>query len=297
MNNVVVFFFICPILFSQSYLSPRDVYNFEVGDTLEYSISSGTLFTQFQDYQTTRFTISSKNFTLDSTSVCYMVNSFSMKRTWNNSIGQHDTTYLTSSDTWCYSNLDSNLRYLPSYNNASIADTIELYNFLLQYCSPPSPIYYTDTIEDYYGLLIYSPSQVFTMSENCALQQYVKEVFRPGFGKTHSFTSFETGTYTQYTDTTLTYMVKNGVGYGLKDPSLGMQQVSPISNLQLVNNPVSKLLLLKGYFGPISILDVCGRIIYTSHLTQEGLSVEFLEKGNYYINLTKLGVIVKFYKI
>jgi hypothetical protein len=220
-----------------------------------------------------------------------------MKRTWNNSIGQHDTTRWTSSATWCYTNLDSNLRFLPSYNDASIADTVELHDIVLQYCTPPQPIYYRDTIEgDYFALLNMSPTQVFTMAEYCAFQQYVNEVFRPGFGKIRSYSSFETATYTQYNDTTLTYMVKNGVSYGYKDPTLGFQDISEPSS-PLISNPVSNILYVNGYTGPIIIMDACGRVLLNSSSIEGVLPVEFLEKGNYYIKLAFLETVLKFIKV
>lgn len=291
-------FFLClsHVLVAQSYFTPRDVYDFAVGDTLEYSISAGTIFTQYQDFGTTRYSIASKTYNVDSSEICYFANSYSMKRTWNNTTGQQDTTRWSSSTTWCYTNLDSNLRYLPSYNDASIADTVELHDVLLQYCSPPQPIYYHDSIEDYYGLWVTAPSQVFTMSENCAFQQYVNEVFRPGFGKIRSYSSFETAMYTQYNDTTLTYMVKNGVSYGYKDPELGLQEISGPS-VQLVINPVSSILLVNGYSGPVFISDASGRVLLNALSIEGGLPVDFLEKGNYFLSLATLGATLKFIKI
>lgn len=282
---------------AQTYFTPREVYDFHVGDTLEFSISAGTAFTQFQDYGITRYSIASKTYNSDSSEICYFANSYSMKRTWNNSIGQHDTTRWTSSATWCYTNLDSNLRFLPSYNDASIADTVELHDIVLQYCTPPQPIYYRDTIEgDYFALLNMSPTQVFTMAEYCAFQQYVNEVFRPGFGKIRSYSSFETATYTQYNDTTLTYMVKNGVSYGYKDPTLGFQDISEPSS-PLISNPVSNILYVNGYTGPIIIMDACGRVLLNSSSIEGVLPVEFLEKGNYYIKLAFLETVLKFIKV
>lgn len=298
MKNTLLFLFLSQLAMAQTYFTPREVYDFAVGDTLEYAISAGTALTQFQDYGITRYSIASKTYNSDSSEICYFANSYSMKRTWNNSTGQHDTTRWSSSATWCYTNLDSNLRYLPSYNYASIADTAELHNFVLQYCSTPQPIFYQDTIEaDYYTLMILVPAQVFTMSENCAFQQYVREVFRPGFGKIHSYSSFETGgMYTAYKDTTLHYMVKNGVKYGYPDPTLGLQEFSgPIA--QLVNNPISNLLIISGYSGPISIVDASGRTLLKISSSEGGVDVGFLEKGNYYIRLSTQEKMLKFIKI
>lgn len=297
MKNTILFLFLSQMAMAQTYFTPREVYDFAVGDTLEYAISAGTAFTQFQDYGITRYSIASKTYNSDSSEICYFANSYSMKKTWNNSTGQHDTTRWSSSATWCYTNLDSNLRYLPSYNDASIADTIELHDMVLHYCTPPQPIYYHDTIEgDYFALLNMSPTQVFTLAEYCAFQQYVNEVFRPGFGKIRSYSSFETATYTQYNDTTLTYMVKNGVSYGYKDPTLGFpeifEQIAP-----LVNNPVSNILLISGYSGPISILDASGRTLLNISSSEGGVDVGFLEKGNYYIRLSTQGKLLKFIKI
>ncbi|NBU46932.1 MAG: T9SS C-terminal target domain-containing protein [Flavobacteriales bacterium] len=296
MKNILLFLFLSQLAMAQSYFTPQEVYDFAVGDTLEFSISAGTAFTPFQDYGITRYSIASKTYNSDSSEICYFANSYSMKSSWNNGTGQHDTTRWNSSATWCFTNLDSNLRYLPSYNDASIADTVELHDVLLQYCSQPQPIFYQDTIEDFYGLWVTAPSQVFIMSENCAFQQYVNEVFRPGFGKIRSYSSFETATYTQYNDTTLTYMVKNGISYGYKDPTLGFPEISG-PNIHLVNNPVSNLLLVNGYSGPISIVDASGRTLLNISSSVGGVDVGFLEKGNYYIQLTTQGKMLKFIKI
>ncbi|MFM7472794.1 MAG: T9SS type A sorting domain-containing protein, partial [Crocinitomicaceae bacterium] len=95
---------------------------------------------------------------------------------------------------------------------------------------------------------------------------------------------------------TLTYMVKNGVSYGYKDPTLGFPEISG-PNVQLLNNPVSNLLLVNGYSGPISIVDASGRTLLNVSSSENGVDVGFLEKGNYYIRLTTLGNMLKFIKI
>lgn len=298
MRSTILTLFLSHLAFAQSYFTPREVYDFSVGDTLEFSISGGFTFTQFQEFGITRHCIQTKTYNIDSSEVCYFSNTYSMKSIWNNSMGYYDTTRWSGTATWCYTNLDSNLRFLPNYNDASITDTIELSNSILQNCSTPSPIYYLDTIEDYFSLGITSPAQVFTMSENCAMLQYVNEVFKPGFGKIRSYSSQNAdpqGIYQGYNDTTLNYMVKNGVSYGYKDPILGMQALSePI--VQLIQNPVSTHLLIKGYNGPFSILDAMGRTLYQADIIEEGLPVDFLSKGNYFIRLNARKTTLKFVK-
>jgi hypothetical protein len=284
---------------AQSFFTPREVYDFTVGDTLEYSISGGYTFTQFQEFGITRHCINTKTYNIDSTEVCYYSDTYSIKRTWNNSAGNYDTTRWSGTSTWCYTNLDSNLRYLSNYNDASITDTIELSAVILQNCSTPTPIYYLDTIEDYFALGVTSAAQVYTMSENCAMLQYVHEVFKPGFGKIRSYSSQNAdpnGMYQGYNDTTLNYMVKNGVSYGYKDPILGTQTLSE-SSIKLIQNPVSTHLLIGGYNGPISILDAMGRILYNADSIEVGLPVDFLSKGNYYIRLNDRKTTLKFVKI
>lgn len=295
MRSTILTLFLSHLAFAQSYFTPREVYDFAVGDTLEFSISGGFTFTQFQEFGITRHCIQTKTYNIDSSEVCYFSNTYSMKSIWNNSTGYYDTTRWSGNSTWCYTNLDSNLRYLPNYNEASITDTVELSNSILQNCSTPSPIYYLDSIEDYFALGITSPAQVFTMSENCAFQQYVNEIFRPGFGKIRSYSSFETAMYPQYNDTTLIYMVKNGVSYGYKDPVLGMQTITNLL-VQIIENPVSTHLLIKGYNGPISILDAMGRTLYQAESIVGGLPVDFLMKGNYFLRLNTQKTTIKFVK-
>lgn len=284
---------------AQSYFTPREVYDFAVGDTLEFSISGGITFTQMQEFGITRHCIQTKSYNIDSSEVCYFSNTYSFKRTWNSSTGYYDTTRWSGTSTWCYTNLDSNLRYLPNYNDASITDTIELSALILQNCSTPTPIYYLDTIEDYFALGITSPAQVFTMSENCAMQQYVNEVFKPGFGKIRSHSiqnSDPQGFYQGYNDTNLVYMVKNGIGYGYKDPVLEMQLISE-PFIKLIQNPVSTHILLSGYKGPVSIIDALGRTLLKSNFTEEGLPVDFLSNGYYYLKLNSRGTTLKFLKL
>lgn len=60
---------------AQTYFTPREVYDFAVGDTLEFYISAGTAFTQFQDYGITRYSIASKTYNSDSSEICYFANS------------------------------------------------------------------------------------------------------------------------------------------------------------------------------------------------------------------------------
>ena len=283
---------------AQSYFTPREVYDFSVGDTLEFSISGGITFTQLQEYGITRHCIQSKSYNIDSSEICYFSNTYSFKRTWNSSTGSYDTIRWSGTSTWCYTNLDSNLRYLPNYNDASITDTVELSNIILQNCSTPSPIYYQDTIEDYFYLGITSPAQVFTMSENCAMQQNVNEVFKPGFGKIRSHTiqnSDPQGFYQGYNDTNLVYMVKNGISYGIKDLVLGMQDLTE-PFVQLIENPVSSHLLISGYNGPITILDAMGRILYQAESIEGSLPVDFLIKGNYFLRLNSRKSTIKFVK-
>ena len=299
MRITILALFLHQLTIAQSYFTPREVYDFAVGDTLEYSISGGITFTQMQEYGITRYCIQTKTYNIDSSEVCYYSNTYSMKSTWNNSTGYYDTTRWSGTSTWCYTNLDSNLRYLPNYNDASITDTVELSNSILQNCSTPSPIYYLDTIEDYFSLGITSPAQVFTMSENCAMQQYVNEVFKPGFGKIRSHSiqnSDPQGLYQGYNDTTLNYMVKNGVSYGYKDPILGMQTLSE-PTIKLIQNPVSTHILLSGYKGPVSIIDALGRTLLKSNFTEEGLPVDFLSNGYYYLKLSSRGTTLKFLKL
>jgi hypothetical protein len=299
MKLTLLILFFGHLTLAQSYFTPREVYDFAVGDTLEYSISGGITFTQMQEYGITRYCIQTKTYNIDSSEVCYYSNTYSMKSTWNNSTGYYDTTRWSGTSTWCYSNLDSNLRYLPNYNDASISDTIELSALINQNCSTPTPIYYLDTIEDYFALGITSPAQVFTMSENCAMQQYVNEVFKPGFGKIRSHSiqnSDPQGFYQGYNDTTLNYMVKNGVSYGYKDPILGMQTLSE-PTIKLIQNPVSTHILLSGYKGPVSIIDALGRTLLKSNFTEEGLPVDFLSNGYYYLKLNSRGTTLKFLKL
>ena len=71
---------------AQSFFTPREVYDFTVGDTLEYSISGGYTFTQFQEFGITRHCINTKTYNIDSTEVCYYSDTYSIKRTWNNSM-------------------------------------------------------------------------------------------------------------------------------------------------------------------------------------------------------------------
>ena len=284
---------------AQSFFTPREVYDFTVGDTLEYSISGGYTFTQFQEFGITRHCINTKTYNIDSTEVCYYSDTYSIKRTWNNSAGNYDTTRWSGTSTWCYSNLDTNLRYLSNYNDASITDTIELSAVILQNCSTPTPIYYLDTIEDYFALGVTSAAQVFTMSENCAMLQYVHEVFKPGFGKIRSYSSQNAdpnGMYQGYNDTTLNYMVKNGVSYGYKDPILGMQTLSEPS-IKLIQNPVSTHILLSGYTGPVSITDALGRTLLKTNFTEGKLPVDFLTNGYYYLQLNYRGITFKFLKL
>lgn len=299
MKTFVILLFLSQLTIAQTYFTPREVYDFSIGDTLEYSISGGYTFTQFQEFGITRHCIHTKTYNLDSTEVCYFSNTYSIKRTWNNTTGLYDTTRWSGSSTWCYTHLDSNLRYLPNYNDASITDSLELSAFVLQNCSPPSPIYYLDTVEDHYALGISSLAQVFTMSENCATQQYVYEVFKPGFGKIRSYSSQYAdpqGFYIAYNDTTLNYMVKNGVSYGYKDPILGMQTLSEPS-IKLIQNPVSTHLLLSGYIGPVSITDALGRTLLKTNFTEGGLPVDFLTNGYYYLQLNSRGITFKFLKL
>jgi hypothetical protein len=299
MRITIFALFLSHLTIAQSYFTPREVYDFAVGDTLEYSISGGITFTQLQEYGITRHSIQSKTYNIDSSEICYFSNTYSFKRTWNSSNGSYDTIRWSGTSTWCYTNLDSNLRYLPNYNHASITDTVELSNSILQNCSTPSPIYYLDTIEDYFSLGITSPAQVFTMSENCAMQQYVNEVFKPGFGKIRSHSiqnSDPQGLYQGYNDTNLVYMVKNGISYGYKDPVLGMQPITkPL--VQIIENPVSTHLLINGYTGSISILDAMGRILYQTDIIEGGFPVDFLTKGNYYLQLGSQGTTLKFLKL
>ena len=299
MKTTIFVLFFSHLALAQSYFTPRYVYEFSVGDTLEYYISGGIQFTQYQENGITRHCIHTKTFNLDSSEVCYLANTYSMKCTFNNNTGNYDTIRWSGTSNWCYTNLDSNLRYLPSYNDASILDTVELSEMLLQYCTPPTPIYYLDTIEDYYALGITSLAQVFTMSEYCAVHQYVNEVFKPGFGKIRSYSSQYAdpqGFYTSYNDTTLNYMVKNGVSYGIQDPALGLQVLSGPS-VQLIQNPVSSHLLISGYQGPILILDACGRMVYQTDSIEVGLPVDFLKNGNYFLYLSSHGKTLKFVKI
>lgn len=298
MKMTFIALFLSQLTLAQSYFTPREVYDFAVGDTLEYSISGGITFTQLQEYGITRHCIQSKTYNIDSSEICYFSNTYSFKRTWNSSNGSYDTIRWSGTSTWCYTNLDSNLRYLPNYNDASITDTVELSTIILQNCSTPSPIYYLDTIEDYFALGITSPAQVFTMSENCALQQYVNEVFKPGFGKIRSHSiqnSDPQGLYQGYNDTNLVYMVKNGIGYGYKDPVLGMKPLAePL--VQIIENPVSTHLLINGYNGPISILDAMGRTLYQAESIVGGLPVDCLMKGNYFLRLNTQKTTIKFVK-
>jgi hypothetical protein len=91
-------------------------------------------------------------------------------------------------------------------------------------------------------------------------------------------------------------MVKNGVSYGYKDPTLGFPEISG-QIAPLVNNPVSNLLLISGYSGPISILDASGRTLLNISSSEGGVDVGFLEKGNYYIRLSTQEKMLKFIKI
>lgn len=71
MNNILFFLFLSPLAMAQSYFTPREVYDFAIGDTLEFSILAETAFTPFQDYSITRFSIASKTYNADSSEICY----------------------------------------------------------------------------------------------------------------------------------------------------------------------------------------------------------------------------------
>jgi hypothetical protein len=282
-------------ILGQNYYTPRNVYDFSVGDTLEFYISGGTQFTQYQYSGTTRHSIMDKLYNIDSSEVCYITQTYSYKRSFNSSTGNYDTTWWYGNDLWCYTNLDSNLAYLPEYNYASVYDSIELASFIDTNCQFPSVVNYVDTIELDNSLNQWSNAHNFNLSENCFFYQNTYQSFKNGFGKVKNQFSIENFGYVQYNDTILQYIVKNGVPYGLSDPVLSVQETSQ-NNVGIIQNPVIDFLEIKGFLGKAILYDALGRELKCLTFSNDAIDVSFLQQGYYFIKPIGMITAIKFYK-
>jgi hypothetical protein len=294
MKVLISFLLFSSILSAQNHLTPREVYDFSIGDTLEYYIAVGTEFTMYQNRGTTRYAIEDKIYSTDSSEICYTVSSKSYNRVFNSSTGMYDTIRWTGSDMWCYSNLDSNLKYLPDYNYASFYDSIEIATMAAN-CPINGNLEYKDTVlldNSFNTLTALHYSQILETCNNLELL----EQFKIGFGKISSEFSYETSTYVSYQDTILTYIVKNGISYGVKDPVLRNESIY-MEQFSILENPTSSLLILNGYVGLIEILDLRGNKVVEINYIKNGNDISFLENGFYFVRPKGSFNSIKFLKI
>lgn len=293
-----VLLFICVFTFNalraQQPVTPRVIYDFNTGDEFHYTQSE---FNTYSLYSGFSHLILGKSYNTDSSAVSYYVRVNRYRQNLVPGTGQvQDTTYSTEIDTLVYTDLDSNIKFLPDYNVAAYNTYQSWYNFLASSDSSClSSISYTDSLNTFFlgGIPVDAfQNDIVQTSSSCSnVGRTYSSRFGRGIGLIYALESASGGPNYVYI-TNLVFYKKGSTTAGtpVNELMTGLKAQRP-SGLSFYPNPASDFIRLVGsstHSGTVyQIFDLHGRQVETGKLesNRTGIDVSNLESGMYVFKL------------
>lgn len=283
-----------PSFYSQSTLTPGLIFDFNPGDEFHYSSSSFYNTTYYGGF---KIKILNKTTSNANDSIYYGIRKDSWSQTSTQGTTQiNDTIYSTIFDTLIYTHLDSNIKFLPEYNSASITyfeDTYNSYAAQDSFCLTTLS-FFEDSATWTFGVNQF-PSYFSSFSNsantcNFGTSTYNTNRFSLGLGVvTKSYSYFNvSGTGSSFQ---LVYYIKDSVSVGTPDALLSVPSGLVENDFTLLPNPTIDQFTVKlnSYFHEMlyTIYNECGMIVLQGNLnsTHSTVDVTKLNSGVYFFKV------------